>query len=705
MKKLHFWVGFTGLVIFIIQGQYMHRSLGHLLELEDGVRMMYRTSHVYLFLASAMNVLLGTWSLPRKSSSLFSIGISVIFLAAPFLLLASFFLESESGDLERPITFYTMVVIFAAVSLLSIIELATLPFIAKWLEWHRLPVPFGLLKLIFIRNRLRRENLTDAVVFRLEKTTNPEEVPAEKTRFRSFNGYYNDLKYPRMGAANTRFGRNIPLKKAYPDIANLMNPNPRLVSRTLLTRDEFKPARILNLMAASWVQFQVHDWFAHKEGDDSNSFDIPVEKDDPWPDKSLRVPRTPAENEQPGCPPTYANLNTHWWDGSQLYGSDRETSLKLRTLSDGKLKMGDAALLPLDVEGVELTGFSNNWWIGLSMLHALFAAEHNQICDRLRSKYTQWSDEQLFQQARLINAALMARIHTIEWTPAILPHRTVVKALQTNWSGLLGKTLQKIFPVLNRSELLGGIPGSRQNHHGVAYSLTEEFVAVYRMHPLMPDDFPIYSLQSGQQIGSHNLLEVSLTNTRSIMEQYKLADLFYSFGISHPGALTLHNYPKHLQLLVKEDGSKLDLASVDIIRDRERGIPRYNEFRELLHLKPVSKFEELTENKIWAEEIRSVYKDDIDKVDLMIGLLAEPLIKGFGFSETAFHIFIVMASRRLKSDRFFTDAYNEEVYTKLGLQWIEQNTMRTLLTRHYPALEPALQGVENAFQPWKSLAR
>jgi hypothetical protein len=30
--------------------------------------------------------------------------------------------------------------------------------------------------------------------------------------------------------------------------------------------------------------------------------------------------------------------------------------------------------------------------------------------------------------------------------------------------------------------------------------------------------------------------------------------------------------------------------------------------------------------------------------------------------------------------------------------------MRTLLLRHFPTLEPALEGVENPFAPWKRAA-
>jgi hypothetical protein len=143
----------------------------------------------------------------------------------------------------------------------------------------------------------------------------------------------------------------------------------------------------------------------------------------------------------------------------------------------------------------------------------------------------------------------------------------------------------------------------------------------------------------------------------------------------------------------------MDLAATDVLRVRERGVPRYNDFRELFHRGRVRSFSELTDNREWAEELERVY-GDVDRVDLMVGLYAEPLPKGFGFSDTAFRVFVLMASRRLKSDRFFTRDFTPEVYSRAGYEWVNDNTMKSVLLRHYPELEPALRGVENAFAPW-----
>ena len=57
------------------------------------------------------------------------------------------------------------------------------------------------------------------------------------------------------------------------------------------------------------------------------------------------------------------------------------------------------------------------------------------------------------------------------------------------------------------------------------------------------------------------------------------------------------------------------------------------------------------------------------QLDLLVGTLAEGhRPTGFGFGETMFQIFILNATRRLQADRFYTDCYNEDVYTPEGLQ-------------------------------------
>ena len=163
--------------------------------------------------------------------------------------------------------------------------------------------------------------------------------------------------------------------------------------------------------------------------------------------------------------------------------------------------------------------------------------------------------------------------------------------------------------------------------------------------------------------------------------------------------MCLHNFPRFLQEYERPDGKLQDLAATDILRTRELGVPRYNEFRRLLHLKPAASFDELTDNPEWAAQIERVYDGDIEAVDMTVGMGAEPLPKGFAFSDTAFRIFVLMASRRLNSDRFFTTDFTPQVYTEVGMDWIDANDMRSVLLRHYPGLRAAMRGSTTRSRP------
>lgn len=568
--------------------------------------------------------------------------------------------------------------------------------------WYKLPQVAGLAVLVGVRNVLRKKNLFDT---NLAPTTGAAPVAPFEERFltdRTADGSYNDLSDPAMGRAGARFGRNVPLEKAWPEPEpDIMEPNPRVVSRELLTRHELIAAPSCNAIVSAWLQFMIRDWFSHGKGDPNRMWRIEIADDDDFPERPLEFPRTLPDPTRPGDdghPPTFVNTETHWWDGSSIYGTSAEMQQRARAGEDGKLIVGADGRLPVDPrnKAIEEPGF----WLGMLMLHTLFTLEHNAICDRLKDAYPRWTDEQLFQRARLVNAALLAKIHTMEWTPAVISHPTTVTALRANWFGLAEERVHKLFGRISDSEVVSGIPGSETNHYGIPYSLTEEFTAVYRMHPLLPDDWTFRSAQDNRMLAKKAFNELTGHQAVEMVDQMEMADLFYSFGTEHPGVVTMHNFPRDLQMFKRPDGRFLDLGAVDILRIREIGVPRYCEFRRLLHLPVPKTFDELTDNPQWAAEIERVYGGDIEKVDTMIGMYAEPKPPGFAFSDTAFRIFVLMASRRLNSDRFLTKDYTARVYTQEGLDWIDDSEMGDVLLRHLPALRPALRGCRNAFTPW-----
>jgi hypothetical protein len=615
-------------------------------------------------------------------------------------------------------------------------------FTGPWTNWSSEPMTTGLAKLATMRGLLEKVNLHDAY---LPGGRPPAVDCTGKTGVRQADGTCNDTVDTQMGASGVRFGRNIPFflpnpasptgfapnPKVYPDAANMMVPNPRVVSRKLFTRGAggTKEVPFLNMLAAAWVQFQVHDWFDHTNST-VDYFNVPLQADDPLRRYGLSeliiartVPAARAGAELQALPPVYNSAVTHWWDASQVYGSDKATADSLRDRNPrgllATLKMDPTGLLPAGSDGFEQTGMRKNFWLGLGLLHNLFAKEHNAIVAKLRATHPEMDEQELYDHARLINAAVIAKIHTIEWTPAILPNPTLAVGMHANWTGL--KTFMANpaadLPVLQglmgtlppdlaqaANQAVMGVVGNSRNLNNVPFSMTEDFVSVYRMHALMPDTIKISSPKGKYKITYPTEL-TRQAGGRILERLHPMNDLLYSFGIEHPGALVLQNYPKFLQQLLLPMGIT-DIATIDVLRDRERGIPRYNDFREQIRLKRVASIEELTPDPALQAALHEVYGADVDainKVDALVGTLAEGTRPScYGFGETLFQVFTLMATRRLAGDRFYTNDFRAEVYTAEGMQWIKDATMKSVLIRHNPGLASTeLAGVANAFYPWK----
>lgn len=573
--------------------------------------------------------------------------------------------------------------------------------------WHRLPTPLGLAVLIGLRDALRRDNLhyTGGL-----PTVPPPPLPAPTPGVhtgRTTDGSYNDLEHPRAGMAGTRFGRNVRFEAAAtPSRTDVLEPNPRRLSLELMTRTDLIAAESVNALVAPWLQWMIRDWFSHGQSPVDDPWQVDLTADDPWPERPMTIRRTPADPTrapgEPTSPPTFINTCSHWWDASQIYGTTEDYQRAVRTGVNGTLHVRPDGSLPVP-EGEGGPTQEPGFWLGLVMLQTVFTLEHNAVCAALHEAYPGYGDEEVFQRARLVVAALIAKIHTTEWTPAVISHPTTVAGMRANWWGLAGERVSTVLGRLSGSEVVSGIPGARTDSYGVPYSLTEEFTAVYRMHPLMPDSFLLRSHadDSGARGPATTLREMSGTGALKVLSDVPMTDLLYSFGTLHPGLVTLHNFPRFLQEFVRPDGGLMDLAATDILRHRELGVPRYCGFRRQLGMTAPASFEELTEDPETAARIRRLYDGNLEKVDLMVGLFAERRPAGFAFSDTAFRIFIVMASRRLNSDRFLTDDFTPAVYTPVGLRWIADTKMAEVLLRHYPELRPALRAVDNAFLPWQ----
>lgn len=143
------------------------------------------------------------------------------------------------------------------------------------------------------------------------------------------------------------------------------------------------------------------------------------------------------------------NQNTHWLDGSTIYGSNSATLATLRQYAGGLLKVTRHAtnnrdLLPITFTCTTgacftagkyyLSTFLHSFhilfvWLGdsraterpqLTVMHTLWHREHNRVVKALSALNPTWSDETIFQEARRIVVAQMQHIAYDEFIPALL---------------------------------------------------------------------------------------------------------------------------------------------------------------------------------------------------------------------------------------------------------------------------------------------
>ncbi|MGI9502068.1 MAG: peroxidase family protein, partial [Geminicoccaceae bacterium] len=220
----------------------------------------------------------------------------------------------------------------------------------RW-PWYTMPTAkLQIVNLVGLRGQMREKNLYDTHRRRMPSA---QPVPEEFRDVRTADGSYNDPRDPTVGQAGTRFGRNIPLSESRPaDDDVMLSPDPREISNRLLARQSFIPASTINVLAAAWLQFMVHDWFGHGKNLKHNPIDFDLAPDDDWHERPMRVPRTqfaPDEDEPTRASyDAYRNVMTHWWDGSQIYGSSQAEQDAMRRFEDGLVKVKGDGHLELD---------------------------------------------------------------------------------------------------------------------------------------------------------------------------------------------------------------------------------------------------------------------------------------------------------------------------------------------------------------------
>lgn len=587
---------------------------------------------------------------------------------------------------------YFLIPIFEAV----LVIYSIVPFSVFWTYKFVLT---GLIKLVVHRYVLDRKNLYRTPV----KPIPPDrKAPSGPPSARPDDGFGTDWENPTTAMEGAPIGRNMPaLPRHLRDPHG--KPDVQMVAQRLLAREGFKPAADqLNILAASWIQAMVHDWIGHFDGEKTEVLDEGL--DDlgeslcPFAKSPFRFKETKIEKVDNEI--ISNSERTNWWDASFVYGNNTEMLEDARTKQGGKMVTSPIPhALAERRDGTYIAGDNKNSWVGVTLLQEIFIKEHNWIADQIAAEAEKegktMTDQELFDKARICISALVAKIHTIDWTVELLKTRLLYIGMNTNWDGLAKAFGIPIPGVLSK---MGERRGKVAENKGTPFCLTEEFAAVYRLHSLSPPGLVLGEDKNEFVDLSHLVGDKGREEMRKTKNRPK--EMMKSCLQWPCGALMSSNYPNaYRNVSPTDDAGKdlpetenIDLAALDLYRDRERGILKFNEFRRQLYLKPYRTWIELTGgNKEDARRLELIYgpgQEGIERLDLLVGDMYEAKVQSsFALSETSFIVFLLMASRRLDADPFLNELYNEETYSKFGLAHVKKTQgLFDLLDRHYPDL-------------------
>ena len=108
----------------------------------------------------------------------------------------------------------------------------------------------------------------------------------------------------------------------------------------------------------------------------------------------------------------------------------------------------------------------------------------------------------------------------------------------------------------------------------------------------------------------------------------------------------------------------------------------------------------MTDDQETIDLLRDAYPEGIDTMDAVIGLHLEKKIPGAIFGETTYVVLAFDTAKRTDRDRFLTECFTAEYYTKFGIDYVDSCSMSKILLRHYPEMRDFIRKDTNAFIPW-----
>jgi len=515
-------------------------------------------------------------------------------------------------------------------------------------------------------NRIRWHSPTQLPRSRQDTRARDCDIAKVPSHLRAIDGSNNNRTNPAWGSADTELLRLTP--SDYGDGLNspagAERPSPRKISNVVVAQPKPMPNRKrVSDFVWQWGQFLDHDLDLTPANSPVEEFDIAVPRGDPFFDPTGTGDQTMSLDrsfyEVVDGVRQQVNAITAYVDASNVYGSDCPRANGLRALDGtGHMKTSAGKLLPFNDQGFPngpspdpsffLAGdVRANEQVGLTAMHTLFVREHNYWADRFRRENPRLNDEELYQAARKIVAAEMQAI-----------------------------TYNEFLPVLLGGNALAPYRGYKED---VNAGIANEFAtASYRFGHSMISPRLLRLDQKGKPIPEGHLplaqaffnpAEISATGIDPLLRglasqvaqevDVSIVDGLRNFLFGQPGS------------------GGFDLASLNIQRGRDHGLPSYNQVRVSLGLLPASRFEDVSSDPKVVSNLAEVYAS-VDDIDLWVGGLAEDHVPEALVGRTIFTVLKNQFERLRDGDRFWYQRYLSPHMVKE----VENQTLARIIRRN-----------------------
>ncbi|XP_016663746.2 peroxidase isoform X2 [Acyrthosiphon pisum] len=544
--------------------------------------------------------------------------------------------------------------------------------------------------------------------------------------YRSIDGSCNNLKRKYLGKANTPYKRLLfPVYTdgvyKMPNIYEELLPNPRSVS-TSFVKDENSTDQTKTMMMAYWAMFIGHD-LSHtpfstmgKDNRFVNCCDkdksiqssliknirsckpifIPNEdkffKTDPFDCMNYVRSRPAVRSDCTFGPMEQMNQATHYLDASMIYGTTEQHMMSLREMEYGQVRERVRIKYPVHnnitlEDPVNMNVCQNgsgtcykfgdiraNAFPQLTTLYILWIKEHNRLAYDLSREKPNWTDDQLFWEARKIVTACIQHITYNEWLPALLG----VNYTKENGLGLGNSTTydENADPTVSNSFATAILPfANSMITDKISYYDTNVFNDRENIYPVFWNDSQYIKEYLKETYNRPYLVDHvfdlgMILKGLSVQPTQKVDMLFTQ---------TITNY---LYSIDPNNSFGMDILSLDIQRSRDHGIPSYTKFRKYCGLKDIENKQDLSKIMVdgSADRLLKLYKTWND-IDLLVGALLEKHVDDAMVGPTMRCIIREQFVRTRIADRYFYDAPG--VFSDYQLKEIKQVTLARILCNHY----------------------